>query len=161
MDWRSANFFLFDGDLDTNELASVRSNFDGFLDAYQNHGLNAVSLTWFNPVDVASGRIQPTYASGVPNYLSSLPSAEVLTALTDAAQARGFKVIWKPQFITNDATAGNINPYFAGAGFDVSTFLDEVKGFWHSLAPVAQAAGTELLIVGTEHEGFAGPSHDA
>ena len=56
MDWRSANFFLFDGDVSGNRLDTVRSNFSGFLNSYKDSGLNTVTLTWYIPVDPSSGK---------------------------------------------------------------------------------------------------------
>ena len=151
MDWRSTSFFLFNGAEAAKSIDVVKSDFAGFLDAYAETGLNTVALTWFMPVDVEAGVIAASYASDVPDYLQSLPSNDLLTTLTGLAHDRGFKVMWKPHFVTNDAQAGNINPYYTGAGFDAQRFLGEVDSFWKQLAPVAEAADTDLLILGTEH----------
>ena len=136
-------------------------NFEGFLDAYEAHGLNTVALTWFNPVNPLTGQILQSYGPDVPDYFLTLPTDDALTEFTEMAHERGFKVIWKPHFITDNARAGNINPFFADAGFDEIAFLNNVNTYWEGLAPLAEQAGVELLIVGTEHEAYAGPAYDA
>jgi hypothetical protein len=160
MDWRSCNYFLFDGNLTGSRLNVVLKNFKGFLKEYKDHGLNTVSLTWMEPVDPTTGKILHQYAGNVPDYFSSLPTPAVLKALTAAAHAAGFKVMWKPQFVTNDDKAGNINSYFA-PHINVPAFLSNVKAYWQSLAPSAQQAHVNLLILGTEQGDYAGPAYDS
>ena len=121
MDWRSTSYFIFDGERSTQELDLVVEQFNGFLRAYEGSGLNAV--------DVPSGTIVDTYASDGPGWLESLPTDALLTALSAAARDAGFRVIWKPQFVTNEADSGNVSPFFAGNGFDTDRFLGEVHAF--------------------------------
>ena len=134
MDWRSANYFLLNGDLSADELKVVVKNFKGFLKSYKAEGLNTVSLTWSNPVDPSTGKILNKYGKDVPDYLESVPTAHVLRTLTDVAHNKGFKVIWKPHFITNEADAGNVNPFYVNANFDVNAFLSNVKALEESRA---------------------------
>ena len=164
MDWRSNNFFFLDGDLTSAELSDALENFKGTMTSYASYGVNTISLTWFNPVDTETAEILDKYTPEFPEYMRSLPNDEVLLAFTEAAHDRGFKVIWKPHFEADSSvtgSSGNVNPYYSGTDFDADTFLSNVNEYWRSLAPLAETANVDLLVVGTEHEGFAGPSYDS
>lgn len=160
MDWRSTSFHLFDGKANSAERQTIIQDFNGFLSAYEASGLNTVTLTWFNPVDPRTGEILKDYGANVPGYLQSLPTGKLLTELTQAAHDQGFKVAWKPHFISNNAKAGNIDPNNVNAQFDVNAFLANVDTYWAQLAPKAEQVGVDLLILGTEHSTYAGPAHD-
>ena len=155
MDWRSATYFIFDGEKAAAQIEEVLENFRGFLKSYKEHGLNSVTLTWFNPVSLENANIELSYGNDVPVYLSSLPTTDLLGALTHEAHEQGFKVAWKPHFVTNDSEAGNVNAYFAGEDFPADAFLKNVNSYWSKLAPSAETYDVELLIVGTEHGDYA------
>ena len=160
MDWRSSNFFLFNGNLSADEQNTVVQNFSGFLDSYRQSGHNAVSLTWAVAVDPDTGEFHKNYQN-MPDYFGSPPSPELLRKLTQVAHDRDFKVMWKPHFSTDEPDAGNVNPFYVNNGFDVDRFLANVKSFWKDLAPLAEQSNVDLLILGTEQGEYAGPEFDS
>ena len=153
MDWRSNNFFLFNSGSKDAELKSIVGHFRGFLDAYKPYGLNAVSLTWAVPVDPDTGKLHDTYEN-MPDYYGGQPSARLLRKLTGIAHDEGFKVIWKPHFVTDEPEPDNVKPTSVNKGFDAEAFVANVKAYWKKLAPVAEGSDTDLLILGTEHEAY-------
>lgn len=152
MDWRSANFYLIRGENSYHPIDKQIASFKSFLSTYADHGLNTISLVWYTPVDPVTGAFKSQFTS--PPWEMTVPDAGTLSLFTQAAHESGFKVIWKPQFLTDTGMPDNISPFSVGSGFDANAFLNNVRTFWHGMAPLAQQKAVDLLILGTEHQGF-------
>lgn len=136
------------------------TNFQNWMKAYKNLGINTVQLVTWIPVDPITGLIEPAYYHSP--YHDHKVTPEYMAAFTDAAHSMGLQVAWKPVFVVDDNTNNTVSDYALGPqfypkgnNFNVKTFLSEVKSFWGKWAPVAQQYKVEMLIIGTEHGSYA------
>ncbi len=100
-------------------------------------------------------------------FCRSPVTPQYMAAFTDIAEAAGLNVIWQPLFVLDNGTSQNVNDYTtgptfypSGTTFNVQTFLSNVQTFWAQWAPVAQANGVSMLVLGAEQGTFAGPQYD-
>src|SRR5262245_4206937 len=92
--------------------AQTLANFQDYLVAYKQHGLNTITLVTWVPVDPNSGQIESAFAH--PAFGETAQTSQYLAAFTDAALAAGISVIWKPQFVLDNGTNDNVSDFSLG-----------------------------------------------
>ncbi|WP_188914841.1 DUF4214 domain-containing protein [Salinarimonas ramus] len=158
MDWRSATFFLIREENVSFPLERQLASFRDYVATYQASGLNTITLVWMNPVDAQTGQILEGFSD--PPWPLVRESLDTVEAFTAAARDMGMNVVWKPHFVVDANHPDNVNQISA-PNIDVANFLAEVRAFWREAAPRSEAAGADMVILGTEHADYGAGVHEA
>ncbi len=116
---------------------------------YKTLGIDTVTIGSYVPINATSGALETGFSN--VNYISESPG--YLMALTADAHAQGFKVVWNPGFTVDRADAPLVNSETA-PGMNPTGFLNAVDQYWKTYAPLAQQAGVEMVVLGSEQTGL-------